>query len=524
MRKKFAKLAAASLSISMMLSAVPIQLYAETLTDEVSVQMLEEVPMQEQEVNQEPAVEESKQEANEQEEAKREPSGGETTSQEAVNDQPIMNQEVIVENNEVQEPVEEIVMDEVIEEEPVVIEEMQFVDVMAETQTGLEGFINRMYSTCLGRKADSNGLQFWVNSLKTGAKKGADVGQFFIQSEELQKKNLSTEAYIDVLYRAFFDRQPEATGKAFWVNEINSGKSKDSVLAEFINSAEFQKVCDSYGIERGSMSTAAPVEEGTPVQKFVKRFYSKCMGRVPSQGEVDFWVGQLENKTYTGKAFAQYFVSSEEFDSKNLQGEVYIEEMYKIFFDRTPDASGKSFWVSVLASQGKQAIFEGFVSSNEFKASCNEAGIVYEQVAPVVPSAEQVAAANESRLVELINVERRNAGLPDLKVESKAMEAARLWAGQRAAGKVSVVKGNDGKSKVVSQDYGDRGTFVFKYLPKTAKGFAESTWTGAKTADTLIGSLETSKIFKDYGLNANYTSVAVGYVAQKNQWVIFFIK
>lgn len=638
MRKNFAKLVAASMSLSIMATAMPV--YAETAAEQVDVSVSEEIPLQEGSSQNAALEAEVNQETIDQE--------AETVVTEETSLETVEEQEIVM-------PVQEVIQEEgvpteeaVIEEELMLVEEIALEDFNDEAQTGLEGFINRMYTTCLGRNADQGGLDYWVNSLRTGEKKGADVGKFFIQSEELQSKNLSTEAYLDVLYKAFFDRSADAEGKAYWVGQINSGRTKDSVLAEFINSSEFQSVCASYGIERGFMNADTPTIEGTPVQKFVKRFYSKCMNRVPSQGEVDFWVGQLESKAYTGKSFAKYFVSSDEFNSKNLQGEVYIEEMYKIFFDRTPDASGKSFWVNVLASQGKQAIFDGFVSSDEFKASCNEAGIFYDEAAKqafetnyqnemvklinerrksngltevtidssistiakmlakdlsqnewnqgnspnygsvwdvlknsgikysqgnvstktnkttpaqvieclgdaltkdgfdaigvgyvvennswVIISLEmdnqanlteeQVAAANESKLIELINVERRKAGLSDFIIESNATEAARLWAGQRAAGKVSNVKDSDGKTKVVSEDYGERGAFVFKYLTN-AKGFVENSWTGAKSANVLMNSLKNGNIFNAYGLNPEYTRITVGYVSQKNQWVIFFIK
>jgi len=55
------------------------------------------------------------------------------------------------------------------------------------------------------------------------------------------------------MYWSFFGRNPDAEGYAGWLSQLNSGMSRKSVLARFVNSTEFGNICAEYGIERGSI-------------------------------------------------------------------------------------------------------------------------------------------------------------------------------------------------------------------------------------------------------------------------------
>jgi uncharacterized protein YkwD len=122
--------------------------------------------------------------------------------------------------------------------------------------SAVNDFVTRFYKICLDRMPDPEGLQSWTNGLITGSITGADVANGFIFSNELMPKNLSDEDFLTILYRAFFNRQPDAAGYNSWLNLLRNGASRHYVLAGFINSIEFKALCDSYGINAGSSDSS----------------------------------------------------------------------------------------------------------------------------------------------------------------------------------------------------------------------------------------------------------------------------
>ena len=114
-------------------------------------------------------------------------------------------------------------------------------------------FVTRFYQECLSRDPDSAGLNGWVNWLVTGAKTGTDVAYGFVFSDEFIQRNVSNSEYLTILYRAFFNREPDISGYNTWLGYLSTGKSREWVLAGFINSQEFKSLCATYGINPGSL-------------------------------------------------------------------------------------------------------------------------------------------------------------------------------------------------------------------------------------------------------------------------------
>jgi hypothetical protein len=110
-------------------------------------------------------------------------------------------------------------------------------------------FVTRFYQLCLQRDPDIAGLDGWVASLLSGANVGADVAEGFIFSQEFTRSIMSDEAYMRILYKAFFNRDPDAAGLAGWLEVLNGGIARVEVLNGFIYSKEFGELCQKYGIK-----------------------------------------------------------------------------------------------------------------------------------------------------------------------------------------------------------------------------------------------------------------------------------
>jgi len=111
-------------------------------------------------------------------------------------------------------------------------------------------FATRLYTTCLGRNPDPNGRDYWANRLNNHEITGTQAAWGFYWSSEYLNANHSNEQYVDSLYRTFLGREPDPQGRAYWLNKLNTGTSRESIFYGFANSVEFERICETYGINR----------------------------------------------------------------------------------------------------------------------------------------------------------------------------------------------------------------------------------------------------------------------------------
>ena len=112
----------------------------------------------------------------------------------------------------------------------------------------VEAFVTRFYQQCLNRGPDQLGLNNWVNGLNNGSMAGADVAYGFVFSDEFINRNTTNADFVTILYRAFFDREPDPPGYAGWLSDLDNGESRGCILKGFIGSQEFINLCAEYGI------------------------------------------------------------------------------------------------------------------------------------------------------------------------------------------------------------------------------------------------------------------------------------
>ena len=114
--------------------------------------------------------------------------------------------------------------------------------------TQIEAFITRFYSLCLGRTPDQTGLDGWVNYLVDGTMTGAQVAYSFVFSPEFLDMGKTDAEYLQVLYEAFFNRQPDSAGYNSWIQNMTNGMSRLEILNGFTGAQEFLNLCEDYGI------------------------------------------------------------------------------------------------------------------------------------------------------------------------------------------------------------------------------------------------------------------------------------
>ncbi|MBR3057227.1 MAG: DUF4214 domain-containing protein [Clostridiales bacterium] len=111
-------------------------------------------------------------------------------------------------------------------------------------------FATRLYTCCLDREPENDGLKYWSLALTNLEKTGCEAAAFFFTGDEFVGFGLKNDEYVRRLYTTFMGRDPEASEIAYWVGEISKGtQTKDSVMQFFGSSEEFTNICKKYGIE-----------------------------------------------------------------------------------------------------------------------------------------------------------------------------------------------------------------------------------------------------------------------------------
>ena len=116
-------------------------------------------------------------------------------------------------------------------------------------------FATRLYTCCLKRDPEEDGIKFWSLALTNLEKTGAQAAQFFFESEEFIGFKTTEKDYIIRLYTTFMDREPAESEINYWLGELKTGKqTRKSIISFFAQSPEFTGICKKYGIERGEIA------------------------------------------------------------------------------------------------------------------------------------------------------------------------------------------------------------------------------------------------------------------------------
>lgn len=111
-------------------------------------------------------------------------------------------------------------------------------------------FVARLYRLVLQRDSDSDGLEDWVGQLLRHEAGAGEISKGFFFSWEFQWRYPGKEAFVDICYRTYLNREPDPNGKKAWVELLRRGQSLEQILDGFIGSQEFGNLCAAYGIER----------------------------------------------------------------------------------------------------------------------------------------------------------------------------------------------------------------------------------------------------------------------------------
>lgn len=243
---------------------------------------------------------------------------------------------------------------------------------------GINGFVERLYTLCFGREADDEGFIYWRKALADKSKSGAVVAYGFFFSDEMKLRNLSDEAFIELLYQVMMNRASDASGKAYWLEKLSAGVSREGVYKGFAESAEFTNICASYGIDRGYVAVNQGRDLNMGVTMFVSRLYTKALDRPYDISGLNDWCNRIVGGSWSVTDVATTgFFHSPEFLNKNLSNEEYVKVLYRTFLGREYDKAGLDDWVGQLNSGQKtrDEVLRGFSYSREFANIMKQYGL-----------------------------------------------------------------------------------------------------------------------------------------------------
>ena len=105
----------------------------------------------------------------------------------------------------------------------------------------LDSWLTSLYRYILDREPDAIGFEFWKDKIQKRELKPGEIVRGFLFSEEFTNRRVSDSAFLIILYQVFFDREPDASGWRFWLEQLpNVGR--DAVVGGFIASAEWKQM------------------------------------------------------------------------------------------------------------------------------------------------------------------------------------------------------------------------------------------------------------------------------------------
>ena len=231
--------------------------------------------------------------------------------------------------------------------------------------TGKQHFASLLYENALGRTASQSELDYWAQELTNG-RTGAEVAYGFLFSEEFQNKNYSDADYVEHLYLSLMGRASDEGGKADWVTRLGNGVSRLYVFQQFTDSVEFGNLCNTYEIQRGTVTLTESRDQNYNVTRFVARNYTEFLGRTYDVDGLNDWSGRI-NSGYGMENVAYGFVFSQECINMNLSNSDYVKMLYRGIFGRSYDDAGLNDWVNQLNNgSSRETVFWGFANSQEF--------------------------------------------------------------------------------------------------------------------------------------------------------------
>jgi hypothetical protein len=197
----------------------------------------------------------------------------------------------------------------------------------------------------------------------------------FFFSREFIQSNVSDTEFVTRLIRALMGREPNPTGVAYYVRQLQQGLPREYIFAKIAHSSEFSDLCHTAGITRGTFA----IPQDVLVRVFTLKLFLATLERTPNDDGLNYWINELSSGRRTGAQVAFDFIFSSEMNDRNLSDREYIIVLCNALMGRNPSPDGATFWVNRMRTahnNNRYSIFVEFINSPEFLQICSDYGIV----------------------------------------------------------------------------------------------------------------------------------------------------
>jgi hypothetical protein len=206
---------------------------------------------------------------------------------------------------------------------------------------GAGEYVFYLYNSILGRNPDTAGYNSFVSQLNAGVSRAAVASALYYSAEQRSNQ-------VQGYYQTYLNRTATAAEVNGWVNYFLAGATDYQVQTSFLTSNEF-------------------MTQNPPITNYIQGLYNHILGRSANASEVAGWT-----KTFFSSVPRQQIVMSMLTSTEATRRQAALD--YNQYLGRAGDASGITYWGSVIATMGPGAGVIGFTSSAE---AYNRAQLLY---------------------------------------------------------------------------------------------------------------------------------------------------
>ena len=155
-----------------------------------------------------------------------------------------------------------------------------------DTYRGLD--VDRIFARYLRRQPDPSGRAYWINSIGSGKALWRFRAQLFGSNEYFTKAGGTNAQYLDKVYNDVLGRLPDPSGRAYWTKKLDAGADRGSVALQFINSSEFRRF-------------------------IVEDQFLRFLDRKPTGAELNAWGPKITGTTTGEQDLIAYLAGSDEY-------------------------------------------------------------------------------------------------------------------------------------------------------------------------------------------------------------------
>ncbi|HEX7135304.1 MAG TPA: 5'-nucleotidase C-terminal domain-containing protein [Iamia sp.] len=184
--------------------------------------------------------------------------------------------------------------------------------------------VTEMFESVAGRAPTDAERSAWVDGIFAGTR---TLQQLVLELQTVDLRDPA--AQVTRIYLGLFERPPSAADLAYWVGQIEGGRSINSVASFFARSAEFVEL---YG-------------DATD-EEFVELVYLNVLGREATTDDLEFWLGELERGV---PRYRMFLLFSEAPEYRNATAaQLKVIDLYLSMLGRTPTGAELTDITAVL--------------------------------------------------------------------------------------------------------------------------------------------------------------------------------